>query len=257
MESANEQRGRVDRSSRNFVKAAGLMVGALAALPLSSRPANAQRDHGDRAGGNCFLRGTRIRTPLGYRKVEELAVGDFVLTRFASARSIRKIGSFGFARDSRDEAWPVEARPVRIARSAIGDNVPSDDLYLTLSHALYLDGVLVPAGDLVNGTTITIDDADDLDLIEYFHIMFDSHDVVDAEGMACESLLQPNDAASAEFASPYGAPAEAGEPCAPRLSFNGGRNQLASRLRSAVSPLVDVRQPLDRIRDRLEERALQ
>jgi len=42
----------------------------------------------------------------------------------------------------------------------------------------------------------------------------------------------------------------------PLLSFYGGRDQLRSRLRSAASIVLDRRQPLDVIRDQLEERGL-
>jgi hypothetical protein len=45
-------------------------------------------------------------------------------------------------------------------------------------------------------------------------------------------------------------------PCAPRLGFNGGRSELMSRLRSAVSVWLDRRRALDVIRDRIEERGL-
>jgi hypothetical protein len=38
------------------------------------------------------------------------------------------------------------------------------------------------------------------------------------------------------------------------LSFGGGRGELRSRLRSAVAAVIDRRQPIDLIRDRLEER---
>ena len=47
------------------------------------------------------------------------------------------------------------------------------------------------------------------------------------------------------------------EPCAPMLSFYGGRDELRSRLRSAASIIVDRRQMLDIIRDSLEERGLE
>jgi hypothetical protein len=39
------------------------------------------------------------------------------------------------------------------------------------------------------------------------------------------------------------------------LAFNGGRSEIASRLRSAISPFIDRRTQLDAIRDRLEARA--
>ena len=160
MSESNGQRGGLSRTRRNFVKAAGIAAAALAALPVASRPAKAQwrggrgddggyNGGGYNGGGQCFLRGTEIRTPSGYRKIEELAVGDSVTTSFSGARPIRWIGSYSFARQSRYQPWPIEARPVRIMRSAIDDNVPHTDLYVTAAHALYIDGVLVPAGDLV------------------------------------------------------------------------------------------------------------
>jgi hypothetical protein len=40
------------------------------------------------------------------------------------------------------------------------------------------------------------------------------------------------------------------------LSFTGDRSRVTSHLRSALSPLVDRREKIDVIRDRLEERAL-
>ncbi|HEY2873993.1 MAG TPA: hypothetical protein VGJ56_18865 [Reyranella sp.] len=42
----------------------------------------------------------------------------------------------------------------------------------------------------------------------------------------------------------------------PMLSFEGGRGELRSRLRSAAALVVDHRQPIDLIRDGLEERGL-
>jgi hypothetical protein len=44
-------------------------------------------------------------------------------------------------------------------------------------------------------------------------------------------------------------------PFAPIAAFDGGRSELQSRLRSALSPILDVRTPVDVVRDRLEERA--
>jgi hypothetical protein len=63
--------------------------------------------------------------------------------------------------------------------------------------------------------------------------------VLDAEGAPCESLRNAS-----------------GETCVPMLSFGGGRGELRSRLRSAAALVVDRRQPIDVIRDSLEERGL-
>jgi hypothetical protein len=46
------------------------------------------------------------------------------------------------------------------------------------------------------------------------------------------------------------------ERCAPLLRFTGGRSQLRSRMRSVASLVIDRRQPIDIIRDKLEERGV-
>jgi hypothetical protein len=68
--------------------------------------------------------------------------------------------------------------PVRVARSALGPDVPRTDLCITRAHALLIDGILVPVCNLINGTTVTIYEAGDLDELEYFHIMLQRHDVI-------------------------------------------------------------------------------
>ena len=44
-------------------------------------------------------------------------------------------------------------------------------------------------------------------------------------------------------------------PCAPVLGYNGGRSAIKGRLRSAISPLIDIRTKLEIVRDNLTERA--
>ncbi len=59
-----------------------------------------------------------------------------------------------------------------------------------------------------------------------------------------------------EYVRRYGQPVADERPCAPLLAFNGSRSEVASRIRSAISPWFDIRRPLDVIRDRIEERGL-
>jgi Hint domain len=251
------------RSRRSIVKAASILIAAVPGLPLISRGAFGGNSHGGNShGGNsqggghrCFLRGTRIRTLNGFRPVERLSVGDVLPTVFTGPAPIREIRHFCYERQGRNEAWPLAVRPIRIRPSAIEDNIPNADLYLSAAHSLYIDGVLVPAWNLVNGTTVTCDDAEHLDVIEYFHIILDQHDVIDAEGALCDTFLETTDhtAMSDDKGEEYHGtvlPAV----CAPIASYRRRRNVLKSRLRSALSPIVDLRRPLDCIRDRIEER---
>jgi hypothetical protein len=97
-----------------------------------------------------------------------------------------------------------------------------------------------------------------LDELGFFHIKLERHDVIYAEGAAVETLLTVDEAAVnfAEYFRRYGTPKTRETPCAPRVSYGGGRGELKSRIRSAISPWLDRREPLDVLRDRLEERAL-
>src|SRR5579871_6456042 len=101
----------------------------------------------------CFQKGTKIATVLGERNVEDLGVGDLLPTVFGGAQPIQWIGRFRRTK-AKGQAWAAHARPIRIAKSALAPDVPRDDLYVTARHALFIDGVLITAQRLVNGSTI-------------------------------------------------------------------------------------------------------
>jgi hypothetical protein len=105
--------------------------------------------------GHCFLKGTKIRTAEGERKIEHLAIGDLLPTIFGGLRAVQWIGRYSLKKSDPSKGWAKEALPVRIARSALAANVPHADLYVTAAHSVLIDGVLVPAEMLINGATIT------------------------------------------------------------------------------------------------------
>jgi Hint domain-containing protein len=216
---------------------------------------------GNGQGGNgqisCFLRGTTIRTAEGDRKVEDLAVGDLLPTVFGGIRPIHWIGRYPFKKSDPAKAWVRDVLPVRVARSALGPDIPNADLYVTKAHALLIDGVLVPVCNLINDTTITLYDAGSFDELEFFHIKLELHDVIYAEGAPCETLVSVDENAVnfAEYLRQYGPPMIKDARCAPWVGF-GRRIEIKSRFRSAISPWIDRRQNLDIIRDKLEERGI-
>ena len=241
---------KIDRARRNALKAGGLALGALlaaGALPrqASAVPGNNGNGNGgcgegqqtNGCGGNCFARGTQVRTREGYRPIETLAAGDEVAVRggFAPIKAM-----VSHTVNSVSGRWVGESNlPVLIRRGALGENSPSADLCVTALHAVYVDGFLMPVGELVNGTSIVLEGVNGRDTLDFFNIELDSHDILDVQGAFCESLYRA-----------------ATERCAPLLRFTGGRSQLRSRLRSVASLVVDRRQPIDIIRDKVEERAL-
>ena len=245
-----------------------LAMGAVAATAVLAKTTPAEAGRPDwvpgpppwapgRGGGQCFLKGTKIRTAEGERKVEDLTVGDMLPTLFGGMRPIQWVGRYSYGKNNPAKPWANDARPVRIAHSALAPNVPHADLFVTSAHALFIDDVLVPAGDLINGITITRYAADEFDELEYYHIKLEGHDVIYAEGAACETLLTVSETASnfAEYDLPTPRRKQTKSRCAPLLSYYGRRGQLRSRFRSAISPWYDRREKLDVIRDRLEERA--
>ena len=142
---------------------------------------------------NCFLKGTKIRTAEGDRESEDLAIGDLLPTMFGGLRPIQWIGRYTRKRSDPSKPWVRDALPVRITRSALAPNVPHTDLYVTGGHSLLIDGVLVPAELLINGTTITRDEARDDDQLEFFHVKLESHDVVYGEVAPAETLIDASE----------------------------------------------------------------
>ena len=102
--------------------------------------------------------------------------------------------------------------------------------------------MLVPAETLINGTTITRHEPEG-DEMEFFHIKLESHDVIYAEGVPAETLLHV-DESFVNFADYLRRVWNAGDEearCAPVVHVQGGRVELRSRLRSALSPWIDLR----------------
>ncbi|BBF93613.1 Hint domain-containing protein [Blastochloris tepida] len=132
----------------------------------------------------CFMPGTLIRTPAGDVAVETLKTGDAVTTTDGRAVAVRWIGRQTVATRFCDEL----KLPVRIRAGALGDNLPQRDLLVSGDHALFLDGVLVHAGALVNGTTI-VRERDVPAVFTYFHVETEGHELILAEGAAAETFI--------------------------------------------------------------------
>ncbi|MBE7158700.1 MAG: Hint domain-containing protein [Rhodospirillales bacterium] len=131
----------------------------------------------------CYCTGTHLLTERGQVAVEDLAIGDLVVTVSGQHRPIRWIGS----RAHPGLSAPQAERPVRIRAGGLSEGVPARDLLVSPDHCLWLDGLFVAAGHLVNGISITRGEpvAD----LTYWHVELDSHDLLVAEGAAAESFL--------------------------------------------------------------------
>jgi hypothetical protein len=77
----------------------------------------------------CFVQGTRILTPTGYKRVEELQTGDNILT--ADNRIVPiQMYSFTIQKATKDTA------PYRIPSGALGNLIPQKDIHVSPRHAV-------------------------------------------------------------------------------------------------------------------------
>lgn len=238
------------RTRRSLVGLGGVIAGVALGTAILGTKAN--------AAVICFLRGTTIRTPSGDTAIEDLGIGDAVVSVSGSSRPVKWIGRMTFVRASGRADWVRDVTPVRIAKGAINGDLPRRDLFVSQAHCLFIDGVLVPASDLVGAPGITIE-APATDRLDYFHIELDSHDAIFAEGLPAETYRAENNRERfdnfVEFKRRYGPAAEEQQPFAPLVGHGGPRSRAGSHLRSALSPWVDRRTAFDRIRDRLAEQS--
>jgi len=169
----------------------------------------------------CFIAGTRVTTRRGEVPVESLAIGDQVITVNGTARPIKWIGRRSYARAFVGNNPDIV--PIRIAAGALADDIPARDLYVSPAHAMFIDGVLVPARNLIKG--VSIHPCPEIDAIAYFHIELNSHDVIFAEGAPTETFVDCDSRGmfqkEAEYAGLY--PNDAGPRwafCAPRVEVS-------------------------------------
>lgn len=136
----------------------------------------------------AFTRGTRITMGTGAQKpIEDLRVGDKILTRDDGAQAIRWIG-VNTVRAVGDFA------PIVIKAGTLNND---GDLVVSPDHRLFIyqrrdalgagrSEVLVKARHLVNGDTVVQQPGG---FVDYFQLLFDHHQIIYAEGIAAETLL--------------------------------------------------------------------
>src|ERR1700730_9330158 len=206
---------------------------------------------------SCFLKGTKISTPSGDRPVQELQIGDEVHT-LAGSKTIKWIGYSKFTKEE-GRAWQDRVMPIRVARFAIDDRTPDRDLYLSPLHCIFFNEALIPVMYLINEASIAQGTPSDMSALEYYHIEFDTHEVIYAEGALVESYdgsNRENFSNFVQYERLYGAERQSKmTPFAPILRYWGRRQELKGLVRSLISNVVDVRDPIQIAYDQLAKRA--
>lgn len=187
----------------------------------------------------CYCAGTLIQTARGPVAVESLTAGDLAVTASGAARPIIWIGRRRI--DLTRHSEPHLAHPIRVLAGALADGVPRRDLVVSPAHALFLDGMLVPAKLLLNGATV-VRETDWADVI-YYHIELDCHDVLLAEGAPAESYL---DTGNRDIFENAGGPIR----LHPDMSNDPGR-----RLADSCAPFVTNAARIEPVWNRIAQRA--
>lgn len=147
-------------------------------------------------GPPCFVAGTQIETPCGMKPVETLRDGDTVIGFSGQELTLSKVFRRQFM--LRDLTANPKLRPICITAGALGNNLPRRDLHVSRQHRMLLSSkiaermfgqseVLIPAIKQIDMPGIYIDE--DVESVTYFHLLFDQHEVIYAEGAPTESLF--------------------------------------------------------------------
>jgi hypothetical protein len=158
----------------------------------------------EQGGVICFTPGTRIRTPDGVKRVEDLREGDLVQTKDNGPQEIMWKGARRMT-GARMFAMP-HLRPIRIRMGALGIERPDEELLVSPNHRMLIQGseavalfntpeILVAAKDLINGQTITVDVT--VPEVTYIHMLLPDHQILWANGVETESFHPANAALSA------------------------------------------------------------
>tara|TARA_B110000908_G_scaffold47513_1_gene57978 strand:- start:119 stop:811 length:693 start_codon:yes stop_codon:yes gene_type:complete len=156
----------------------------------------------------CFTPGTSICTSKGLCLVENLEVGDRVLTR---DNGFKPIVWTGIKRVEGTQLKENSAlQPIFIQRGSLGEDCPNRDIMVSRQHRMLVTGaqcelffgsneVLVKAHNLVSKPGVS---EGQIAGVTYVHIMFDEHEIVLANDVWTESF-QPDDSSVTGFDEIY------------------------------------------------------
>ncbi|WP_107495383.1 Hint domain-containing protein [Thalassobius sp. I31.1] len=146
-------------------------------------------------GPPCFVAGTVIEASNGSIPVECLKQGDVLQNYAGQLVKLRMVLSRSYS--ERQLIENSKLRPVRIMAGTLGRGLPQRDLLVSRQHRMLVSSkiaermfgttdVLISAINLTKIPGIYVDE--NVREVEYFHLVFDQHEVLFAEGAPTESL---------------------------------------------------------------------
>jgi hypothetical protein len=135
----------------------------------------------------CFAKGTHIRTDTGDVLVESLKVGDFIETFDHGLRPIVRVlhRRLIFNQDN------AQHRPIEFKPGSLGEGLPAATLCVSPQHRILViledKEKLVAAKGFLHRKGVRVKNG--CKAVDYFHLIFDRHEIIFAEGVATESFL--------------------------------------------------------------------
>lgn len=143
---------------------------------------------------NCYLKGTKLLTEEGYVEIEKLSEGKklFIYGKILNNEvvvkenerelvPIRWISRF-FIMKRNSESWPICFK-----QGSLGENIPSEDLYVSPGHRIIHNDKFCLAANMINNDTIFQDKT--IRTIEYYHLELEDHSIIMANGALAETYL--------------------------------------------------------------------
>jgi hypothetical protein len=182
----------------------GSVDGLVSTIPLEegveynfdSRRTSHQEDNRYEDFVACFTTGAAIETKRGLIYVQDLVVGDMILTLDNGFQPLRLILQRSVS--STDLVEKPKLRPVRITAGALGQGMPARDLLVSPQHRFLTHSpiakrmfgeaeVLISAKKLTALPGIWVEEA--CEKVVYYHLVMDQHEIVYAEGAPTESYF--------------------------------------------------------------------
>ncbi|MDJ0823979.1 MAG: Hint domain-containing protein [Rhodobacter sp.] len=228
----------------------GQLVGYVVSAPLQTGVIYDATYYDDVNAGNalqysqladvpCFGPGTMIATADGTLPIDWLARGDRVITRDGGTQVLRWIGRYTLS--ARQLAERPALRPVQVGADGLGRPAPERPLLVSPQQRVLLQG-----GDIA--LHFGVDEAlaaaqhiappaphgVSLAGFTYYHLLFDAHQIVCANGIWCESLFAARRPAVAPGVRAEGLPAVIRHRTTARPCLTTDEAQLIASLRGTA-----------------------
>lgn len=144
-----------------------------------------------------IVQGGNVRTPCGPRRIELVRPGDLIVTRDNGLQPVRMVWKREIS--SAEMAMNSDLAPIRFKPRAVGPMMPQRDLSVAPDHRLLVPGYrlfghdqttccLIEARELAGvSDSAYVDRASDV--VQYFTLVFDTHQIFSCNGLPIESFL--------------------------------------------------------------------